>query len=470
LDAFRAGDAVVMLVAFTLAFLLSGHRSSPGNLPDFLSARIRVSNVLCLVAFTLIWYVVFKSFGLYRSRRMGVVTTELWDIIRAVMLGTFILATLAVLVKISAVNRTFLTSFAVMALVGTALVRSGLRVLLGEVRRRGRNLNRLVIVGCGPRGAKIGAEARRRPELGYLLLGYIDDIDPPKNPLHGGGETMLGTLDEVGDVLNGTDVDEVVVALPIKSCYESIAETIAVAEELGVTVRIPADFFRLRLAKAYIDRLSGLPMMTLQTARFNHVSVILKRLTDIVASAAALVVLSPLFVIVAAVIKLDSKGPVFFVQRRVGQLRREFKMVKFRTMVADAEARLKALESENEVDGPAFKMERDPRVTRSGRILRKMSLDELPQIFNVLVGHMSIVGPRPLPTRDVERIDKQWQKRRFAVKPGLTCIWQANGRHEISFEHWMELDLQYIDNWSFKLDFEIVLKTIPAMLRGTGAS
>ena len=174
--------------------------------------------------------------------------------------------------------------------------------------------------------------------------------------------------------------------------------------------------------------------------------------------------------IIAIAIKLDSRGPVFFRQDRVGLKRKIFKMHKFRTMHLDAEERIKELEALNEVDGAAFKMTNDPRVTRVGRTLRKLSLDELPQFIDVLNGNMSLVGPRPLPIRDVERFDQNWQKRRFSVKPGLTCLWQVNGRHEVDFENWMELDLEYIDNWSLSLDFDILLKTVPAVFRGTGAS
>jgi lipopolysaccharide/colanic/teichoic acid biosynthesis glycosyltransferase len=161
---------------------------------------------------------------------------------------------------------------------------------------------------------------------------------------------------------------------------------------------------------------------------------------------------------------------VFFRQDRVGLKRKIFKMHKFRTMRVDAEESIKELEDQNEVNGAAFKMTSDPRVTRIGRTLRRLSLDELPQLIDVLAGNMSLVGPRPLPIRDVERFDKSWQKRRFSLKPGLTCLWQVNGRHDIDFEHWMELDLQYVDNWSLSMDFDILMKTVPAVLRGTGAS
>ena len=195
-----------------------------------------------------------------------------------------------------------------------------------------------------------------------------------------------------------------------------------------------------------------------------------KRLFDLVLSFIALVVLAPLLVAVAIGIRIASPGPILYRARRVGLNQTLFTMYKFRTMRVDAEERIKELEEQNEVDGAAFKIKNDPRITRVGKTLRKLSIDELPQLFDVIRGDMSLVGPRPLPIRDVERFDKTWQKRRFSVKPGLTCLWQVNGRHQIDFEHWMELDLQYVDNWTLSMDLDILLKTVPAVLKGTGAT
>jgi len=180
--------------------------------------------------------------------------------------------------------------------------------------------------------------------------------------------------------------------------------------------------------------------------------------------------LLPLFVLTAVLIRLTSRGPAVFVQKRLGLNKRHFGIYKFRTMVVDAEKRMKEIEHLNEVTGPVFKIKNDPRITPLGRFLRKTSIDELPQLFNVLKGDMSLVGPRPLPIRDYEGFNEDWQRRRFSVRPGITCLWQIGGRSSISFEKWMELDLQYIDKWSLKLDMEILVKTIPAVLRGSGAA
>jgi exopolysaccharide biosynthesis polyprenyl glycosylphosphotransferase len=280
----------------------------------------------------------------------------------------------------------------------------------------------------------------------------------------------LGGLKDAAAILGGLEVDEVMICLPLRSQYEAIARIISLAAEMGLTVRMPADFFEQHLAKAQMEYLDHIPIVTLAEPAPLSFGLLVKRAVDFVGAGVALVLLAPMFLFLAIAIKVESRGPVFFGQERVGLGRRKFRMWKFRSMVRDAEAQLPQLEERNEVAGAAFKIKRDPRVTRVGRVLRKLSLDELPQLFNVLKGEMSLVGPRPLPVRDVERIPNGWQLRRFSMKPGLTCLWQINGRHEIDFHHWMELDLQYIDSWSLGLDFEIALKTLPAVVRGIGAS
>jgi exopolysaccharide biosynthesis polyprenyl glycosylphosphotransferase len=459
-----------MAAAVAAGLALSGQMTHSGALGDFFVVRIKIVNFAFVIGFALVWHLIFSFFGLYRSRRAGVLSSDWLAVLKAVSVGTLVLSGLAPILDFSAVNREFVITFFVVALVSTIASRTFLKVVLGGVRRNGRNLRNLVIVGCGPRGAEFGKKVRNRPDFGYLLLGYIDEIPPPENPLHGGPEKVLGPPAQTKEILESLDVDEVVVTLPIASHYQIISDIIAMCEELAVDVLVPSDFFQTRLASVAMNDSRAWPAMELRRGMPSAGGIVLKRVIDIVVSLVALILLSPILVIIAIAIKLDSSGPVFFSQNRVGFKRKMFKMHKFRTMHQDAEERIKELEDENEVKGAAFKMANDPRTTRVGKTLRKFSLDELPQFFNVLLGNMSLVGPRPLPVRDVERFDKSWQKRRFSVKPGLTCLWQINGRHEIDFEHWMELDLQYIDNWSLSMDFDILLKTFPAVLRGSGAS
>ena len=470
LNLLRTSDLVVMTVAFAMALVISGRYMGGHQLSEFLTLRVKLINFLFFSGFLVLWNILVGAFGLYRSRRVGLMATEWWDITKAAASGTLILSGLALVLDFAAINRVFIAVFLGVVVLGTMATRTTLRSLLGGVRKSGRNLRNLVIIGCGPRGAEFGREVRKRPELGYLLLGYIDEIAPPVNPLHGKPEKLLGTLEQAREVLGNMEVDEVVISLPIRSYYETISRLIEWCEELGLIVRIPADFFESRLVHAFVDKLHDTPVLTLQAHPPGGGTVAIKRAIDFFGSAGALAILSPLLAMIAVAIKLDSRGPVFFTQDRVGLGRRKFRMVKFRTMQVDAEQRQAEVENLNEVRGAAFKVKNDPRVTRVGRILRKLSLDELPQFWNVLRGDMSLVGPRPLPLRDVERFESSWQKRRFSVRPGLTCLWQINGRPEIDFDHWMELDLQYIDICSLTLDFDILFKTLPAMLRGTGAS
>jgi exopolysaccharide biosynthesis polyprenyl glycosylphosphotransferase len=468
-NGYCASDVLVMTVAFCIASFLSAQRTSL-NFEEFLAVRIKLTNLLLFLGFAGAWYLIFSWHGLYRSRRIGQIKAEWWEVTKSVTFGTLLLSTIAFFAQISAVNRTFLAAFFITSLTATLFMRTALRYILVGARRKGRNLRNIIIVGCGERGTLLGREIRNRPDLGYLILGYVDDILAPSNPLNGQPEKLLGSLNNVENILESAEVDEVFVALPLVFHSETIAKIITACEILGLVVRIPADVVQLRLAKADVDYLDETAILTLQTGTPASLDLALKRGIDVACSAVALGLLAPVFAIIAAAIKLDSNGPVFFLQERVGRSRRKFPLFKFRTMVSDAEVRLKDLEPCNEVNGAAFKMKNDPRITRVGGLLRKFSLDELPQFINVLKGDMSLVGPRPLPVRDVERFEARWQKRRFSIKPGITCLWQANGRHQISFEHWMELDLQYIDHWSLKLDFEIMLKTIPVVLRGTGAS
>ena len=276
-------------------------------------------------------------------------------------------------------------------------------------------------------------------------------------------------VEQLNSVIADQPIDEVLVALPIDK-YGPLVETIVrQCEEQGIIVRVRTEMSHLQVARSYVDELEGVPVMTIQSGPADSWQLIMKRVIDIVGSAVLLLALAPLFAIVALLIKFDSPGPILFAQERVGFNKRRFKVWKFRTMVVDAEKKQLKLEHLNEAEGPVFKIRKDPRITRVGELLRRFSIDELPQLVNVLKGDMSLVGPRPLPVRDVERIDKQWHKRRFSIKPGITCLWQVNGRSNIGFNEWVRMDLDYIDKWSLGLDLLILMKTIPAVFKGPGA-
>ena len=276
-------------------------------------------------------------------------------------------------------------------------------------------------------------------------------------------------ISELESVIDQEPVDEVFIALP-RNKYGLLVENIVhLCEEQGIIVRMQTEMFNLKVAKWQVDLLDGIPMVTIRSGPPDGWQLVAKWWIDRCGSAMLLLVLAPILLIVAALIKLDSPGPVFFRQERVGLYKRRFRLIKFRTMVDGADRQQQVLEHLNEAAGPVFKIRDDPRITRLGKFLRRFSIDELPQLLNVLRGEMSLVGPRPLPVRDVERIAVQWHKRRLSMKPGLTCLWQVNGRSNVSFDHWVHMDLEYIDRWSLGLDLKILLKTIPAVLKGAGA-
>ena len=265
-------------------------------------------------------------------------------------------------------------------------------------------------------------------------------------------------------------VDEVVICLPMKSLYQVCADIVMLSQEQGIIVRVMSDFFHSQSGKSKADYLEGDALVSIYTGAMNGWQVVVKRVLDFILSFVMLLCLLPLLLIASLLIKVTSPGPILFIQDRVGLNKRIFRLFKFRTMVPDAEKKITELEKFNEVSGPVFKMKNDPRITWIGKYLRRSSIDELPQLLNVLKGDMSLVGPRPLPIRDCEGFDKDWQRRRFSVRPGITCLWQIKGRSSISFEKWMELDMDYIDKWSLMLDLKILIMTIPAVLKGSGAS
>jgi exopolysaccharide biosynthesis polyprenyl glycosylphosphotransferase len=276
-------------------------------------------------------------------------------------------------------------------------------------------------------------------------------------------------VDQLNSVIAHHPVDEVLVALPMNKYGPLVEKIVRYCEEQGIVVRVRTEIFNLQVARSYVDDLQGVPVMTIQSGPADSWQLVMKRLIDIAVSAALLLALAPLFAILILLIRLDSPGPVFFAHERVGFNKRRFRMLKFRTMVDGSDQQQHTLEHLNEVKGPVFKIKNDPRVTRVGRLLRRFSIDELPQLVNVLKGDMSLVGPRPLPVRDVKRIELHWHKRRFSIRPGITCLWQVNGRSNIGFDDWVRMDLDYIDKWSLGLDLLILMKTIPAVFKGPGA-
>jgi exopolysaccharide biosynthesis polyprenyl glycosylphosphotransferase len=338
-----------------------------------------------------------------------------------------------------------------------------IRLLARAVRRRGYNTRTFAVVGVGESANDLLEGIRAHPEWGYTCAGHILPAGVPAPP----GVPVLGTLADLEEILN-RDVLDLVLFAAERERLEDIEQAILLCEERGVAVKVSLNLFPARIAKVSVEEFEGVPMLAFSTTSEDVLPLAMKRAFDLVFSATVLLVFAPLLALVAIAIKLDTPGPVFFRQRRIGLNGREFTLYKFRSMVADAEEQLERVLALNEMAGPVFKSRRDPRITPVGRWIRKFSLDEFPQFWNVLRGEMSVVGPRP-PLRHEVQLYKRWQRRRLSVRPGITCTWQVSGRNQIDFHAWMKLDLEYIDTWSFWGDIQIVLRTIPAILFGRGA-
>ncbi len=326
-------------------------------------------------------------------------------------------------------------------------------------------LDEVLIVGLGAMGRLTGEDLNtkhRRKVIGYLGFNNETTSAPPPAP-------VLGSVKDLEHVLSTVPVDEVYIAGNILKQSAEMQAVVKLCENFGIPFALPAYHFRFDRARPIDDKAVTDGNLHFLTHAFQPHQMALKRLFDIVSSSAALAVLSPLLVGVALAVKFTSRGPIFFKQERVGLHGKTFGMLKFRSMVVNAEELKAKLEALNEQTGPVFKMKNDPRITRVGRFIRKYSIDELPQLINVLRGEMSVVGPRPPIPKEVAKY-AAWQRRRLSVRPGLTCIWQVSGRNQISFEDWMYLDMQYIDHWSLKNDINLILKTVPVVITGSGAS
>lgn len=463
----KFADLLMMVVAFSLtAALVAGEVS----FSRVLGIRIRIVNLLTFLLLLALWHVIFRAMGMYRSHRLSSHAAEAWRALQASTFGSLAVLNCSILFNIRLVTPVFIGVFWLASsglIVGNRLLT---RMLLGRARVAGRNLRNVLIVGSNARAADYAGRVEAHPELGYCVIGFVDDDWDGIEDFKRRGHQVVATPARLTQYLRANVVDEVVIALPIASCYLKCARIIAVCEEQGIIVRLVSDLFDLKVAKATVEVFEEEPVVTIWTGVMAGWPTVLKRTFDVVVSAALLALLSPLLLITALLIKLTSPGPVFFVQQRVGFNKRPIGVHKFRTMVANAEQRLAEVAHLNEVSGPVFKIKNDPRLTPLGRFLRTTSIDELPQLFDVLAGSMSLVGPRPLPLRDYQGFDQDWHRRRFSVPPGITCLWQVNGRSSLPFEKWMELDMQYIDHWSLQLDFKILMQTIPAVLRGTGAA
>jgi exopolysaccharide biosynthesis polyprenyl glycosylphosphotransferase len=458
-------DSTLALMSVVGAYVItSGARFRLGALK--LQAAPALSDVAAVSLLALVpSAIALGCLALYGRRGLGVLFREVGFAL--VTSGTYV----TVLLIVSAVmypdllTPTPLAWFVSVSALGTVCARlavCGVQALLG---RMGRHAKAVAIIGSGPLAERAARLLENDTRL--TLLGHIDS--PGALPSSGGGrKELVCTLDALESYLMQTAVDIVVIALPVRSCYEQIQTAIDSCAHVGVEAQYsPALFHCPRGRPQVMDSPTG-PVVAIRT-NVNHGAILLKRSIDIVGALIAGTVLSPLLLTVAILIKTTSPGPVLYRQQRYGLNRRRLTMLKFRSMVVNADELLAGLELQNEAAGPLFKLRNDPRVTPLGRVLRATSIDELPQLFNVLQGGMSLVGPRPMSLRDVAKVQDPRLMRRFSVKPGMTGLWQISGRSNTGFAEWARFDLDYVDTWSVTLDLRILLQTLPAVLRGDGA-
>ena len=461
-------DIVLTILAFPVAYATRLHLDHVvpepvGRLlnPELLSLQSYAWQVSIGIIW---WMIVAKTLGLYRLtiRRSG------WEKLGIVVASAFLLGLflgfLSFALKLD-MSRPLIALFVFYQAMFLCGARAPVALHSRSRSHPSHDRRNILIVGTSRKAREMGELISRYSDWGLRILGYVE-VDPARD-----GDRIrdvLGSIADIPTIIEDNVVDEIIFVGSEPRDLEGLDDVLTICKEQGVKTRVAADFFPVKVSRVSMEFLENVPIITFSATPDHAFALLVKRLMDILGSALALVVSSPLMLILAVLVKFTSKGPVIYRQVRCGLYGRKFVLYKFRSMCEGAEDVLWEIKHLNEMDGPVFKMRNDPRVTPLGRILRKTSLDEWPQFWNVLKGDMSLVGPRaPLPEEVKEYT--RWQRRRLSVKPGITCLWQVSGRNEIDFQEWMKLDLFYIDNWSLLLDLKILLRTFPVVLLGKGS-
>ncbi len=461
-------DLVLTCLAFVIAYWARTHLAvlTPASLAYLLNPELHpLLNYWWVVGLSTAWWAATAtSLGLYRLtiRRSG--WERIWTILESsVLLGLF-LGFLSFAMKLD-LSRPLTALFVLVQAILLSLPRAVVMLKGRKLSHPAHSRRSILIVGSGDKAKEMGELIARYSDWGLKILGFIerdheDDVSP--------GLKILGTIADLPEIVEENVVDEIIFVGSKPSDLDSLDGILDICKEQGIRTRVAIDLFPAKVSDVSMEFLENVPLLTFSTTPDHPLSLLVKRAMDIVLSGILLIVLFPFMALVGILVKLTSKGPMIYRQVRCGLYGRRFVLYKFRSMREGAEDVLWEIKHLNEMDGPVFKMRNDPRVTPLGRYLRRSSVDELPQFWNVLMGDMSLVGPRaPLP--EEVREYSRWQRRRLSVKPGITCLWQVSGRNEIDFHEWMKLDLHYIDNWSLLLDLKILLRTFPVVLLGKGA-
>lgn len=452
-------DVILSAFVFVTLLMLPSVSGIASPSSDVSSSMLGLS-----IAALLAWPLAFQHLDLYASMRTQDVSQVLFRVILASVATSTVLAAAAFAFSVP-VKASFPFVVGAGQLCALGISRILLVLPLRAIRRYGRNFRNVLIVGTGPRAAYVKRSIDSKPGWGLRVIGFVDDTDTPVDPSL--FNAKLFKLDSMPDLLREQVVDRVIIAYP-RSMLSRLSPVVGVCASAGIPFTMLADLFGDFLPPPKVTQFGSLAALDFAPVHHNPFLLTVKRGIDIIGAAAAIMLTFPVVAASALAIRLDDGGPILFRQTRCGQNGRTFTMLKLRTMCIDADEQKVELADLNECDGPIFKCRNDPRITRVGRTLRKLSLDELPQLWNVLRGDMSLVGPRPPVPEEVDQY-QTFERRRLSMRPGITCIWQVSGRSNIGFDQWVRLDVEYIDSWSLGLDLRILLKTIPAVLFGDGA-
>jgi len=463
-------DIVLITFSFIIPYLLRFNKLS---FKDFLTlpfiwGNLNLPNLSTYLMTFLFWGIIsillLNNYGLYKTQRELSILAETWLVFKALFISLLPAATAIFLLKFRFYSRLVFGSGWVLMFLSLSLWRMAKRWTVRRLISRGYNNLNVLIVGAGRVGKALASEIDEHPYLGVRIIGYLDDSEDKKNTE--GKYEILGKISDFEIVVRRKFIDEVFISIPSERGL--VSDLVMKCKELGVSVRVVPDLFDLAMSKIKIHYAGSIPLLEYHYKGIHGTEIFLKRMIDIVVSFLAIILLSPIFIILGITIKLTSKGPIIYNSKRCGKKGRVFNFYKFRSMVRSADQMLESLRHRNETGGPIFKIRKDPRVTKVGRFMRRYSLDEFPQLLNVLNGDMSLVGPRPPIPDEVERY-RDRELKRLEIRPGITGLWQVSGRSDLSYEDMIRLDFEYIENWSIWLDLKILLKTVPAILSRKGA-
>lgn len=462
---FGISDLILLAISFEIAYLIRSRLNFAEFTLFFLSPAMATGLLFISGA---LWASTGMALGVYRRMASLDGKYMLRDTLYQSFWLAVALATVLYLLKLGHISRAFIALLIVINYVFQATYRLSAGKMRRFVQREVAGYRYYLIVGTGAKAVELARIIERNEEKGVRVIGFMAEPDGKQRQPELLDGLPVRSLQELPRMLEEHIIDEVIFAAS-KSHMEKLEDVLLHCEEQGVMTRVLVDFFPHLRSEITLDRLGELPLLTFSSTPENEYLLFLKRLVDLTLAVALLAASAPFLLLSALLVKISSPGPVIFRQLRCGLNGRKFWLYKLRSMYQDSDLQQHEVAHLNEMDGPVFKSSKDPRVTPVGRILRKLSLDEFPQLFNIIKGDMSFVGPRPPLPAEVARYEK-WQRRRLRMKPGLTCLWALEGRNQLNFARWMKLDMEYIDHWSLTLDFKILLRTIPRVLSGRGAS